>query len=219
MAGDAHLRIMDLEEGMAAEITVLQHVRPSMIAATRWLLHDEPGSIPRSIAVNTSFQALNWYRVREITLAEQELFADRRSTSRRIHLQRERLGQRYSKSAPEWMQDRAARQVHMVEHAGHWVQQEQPEETCRLLIEFLRGVRSEGTETRPRRSRWEKTAAATGPLFSVFVRVGPLAVESLLSARYDAAAVKDCSPFCVPKGSICSTEGDTSSQPRAEDGE
>ena len=28
----------------------------------------------------------------------------------------------------------------MVDVAGHWVQQEQPEETSRLLIEFLRGV-------------------------------------------------------------------------------
>jgi len=32
------------------------------------------------------------------------------------------------------------RGVHMVDGAGHWVQQEQPEETTRLLIEFLRGV-------------------------------------------------------------------------------
>ena len=29
----------------------------------------------------------------------------------------------------------------MVDGAGHWVQQEQPEETSRLLIEFLREVR------------------------------------------------------------------------------
>ena len=32
------------------------------------------------------------------------------------------------------------RAVHMVDGAGHWVQQEQPEETSRLLIEFLRSV-------------------------------------------------------------------------------
>ena len=31
------------------------------------------------------------------------------------------------------------RGVHLVEHAGHWVQQEQPEAVSRLLVEFLNG--------------------------------------------------------------------------------
>jgi pimeloyl-ACP methyl ester carboxylesterase len=41
------------------------------------------------------------------------------------------------------MQDSACtdmRGVHMIDGAGHWVQQEQAEETARLLIEFLREV-------------------------------------------------------------------------------
>jgi pimeloyl-ACP methyl ester carboxylesterase len=40
----------------------------------------------------------------------------------------------------ESMRDRACtdfRGVHLVEGAGHWVQQEQPEETVRLLTAFL----------------------------------------------------------------------------------
>jgi pimeloyl-ACP methyl ester carboxylesterase len=40
----------------------------------------------------------------------------------------------------EAMRDRACtdfRGVHFVEGAGHWVQQEQPEETVRLLTAFL----------------------------------------------------------------------------------
>ncbi len=32
------------------------------------------------------------------------------------------------------------RAVHLVDGAGHWVELEQPEETSRLLIEFLRDV-------------------------------------------------------------------------------
>jgi pimeloyl-ACP methyl ester carboxylesterase len=28
--------------------------------------------------------------------------------------------------------------VHMIDGAGHWVQQERPEETARILIDFLR---------------------------------------------------------------------------------
>ena len=42
------------------------------------------------------------------------------------------------------MRDRACtdfRGVHLVEGAGHWVQQEQPEETVRLLREFLEDAR------------------------------------------------------------------------------
>ena len=45
-------------------------------------------------------------------------------------------------AALERMQEQACtdmRAVHMVDGAGHWVQQEQPEETARLLIDFLRG--------------------------------------------------------------------------------
>jgi pimeloyl-ACP methyl ester carboxylesterase len=41
----------------------------------------------------------------------------------------------------ERMQDQACTDiqgVHLVDGAGHWVQQEQPEETSRLLLEFLR---------------------------------------------------------------------------------
>jgi len=39
------------------------------------------------------------------------------------------------------MQERACTQFrgcHLLEGAGHWVQQEQPEQVARLLLEFLR---------------------------------------------------------------------------------
>jgi pimeloyl-ACP methyl ester carboxylesterase len=32
------------------------------------------------------------------------------------------------------------RGVHLIEGAGHWVQQEQPAEVSRLLLEFLKAV-------------------------------------------------------------------------------
>ena len=33
------------------------------------------------------------------------------------------------------------RGIHLVEGAGHWVQQEQPEATAQLLLEFLGAIR------------------------------------------------------------------------------
>jgi pimeloyl-ACP methyl ester carboxylesterase len=32
--------------------------------------------------------------------------------------------------------------THLVDGAGHWVQQEQPEAVSRLLVEFLKGTHS-----------------------------------------------------------------------------
>ncbi len=52
-------------------------------------------------------------------------------------------GSYQSPGALERMQNEACtdmRAVHMVDGAGHWVQQEQPEETSRLLIDFLESV-------------------------------------------------------------------------------
>ena len=33
---------------------------------------------------------------------------------------------------------------HLVDGAGHWVQQEQPEEVSRLLVQFLQGAKQQG---------------------------------------------------------------------------
>lgn len=139
--------IMNLEEGMAE--TVARHMpTPEQIAANRWLPDDELRVYTEEYR-RTGFQGgLNWYRSGEIGAAEQELFADRRIDQPSIFISgASDWGSYQSPGALERMQDRACtdmRGVHMVDGAGHWVQQEQPEETCRLLIEFLRGVRSEG---------------------------------------------------------------------------
>ena len=49
--------------------------------------------------------------------------------------------------AAESMQSTACTKMtgfHLVDGAGHWVQQEQPEEVSKLLLQFLRGAHSTG---------------------------------------------------------------------------
>jgi pimeloyl-ACP methyl ester carboxylesterase len=74
---------------------------------------------------------------------EQQLFAGRTIDQPSIFISgASDWGSYQSPGALERMQNRACtdmRSVHMVDGAGHWVQQEQPEQTSRLLIEFLRG--------------------------------------------------------------------------------
>ena len=42
---------------------------------------------------------------------------------------------------------------HLVDGAGHWVQQEQPEEVSRLLLAFLQAARTQNRENNPMQSR------------------------------------------------------------------
>ena len=75
---------------------------------------------------------------------EQQLFAGRTIDQPSLYIAgASDWGSYQSPGTLERMQNEACtdmRGVHMVDGAGHWVQQEQPEETTRLLIEFLRGV-------------------------------------------------------------------------------
>lgn len=135
--------IMDLAEGMA-ETVAKEMPSPAAIAANKWLTEAElevySGEYGR-----TGFQGgLNWYRVRTSGLIEREYAAftgrtiDQPSTF--ISGQSD-WGNYQSPGALERMQNSACtdmKQIHLVPGAGHWVQQEQPDEVNRLLIEFLK---------------------------------------------------------------------------------
>ena len=134
--------IMNLEEGMAE--TVAKHM-PSAeeIAKNDWLPDDELRIYSQEFG-RTGFQGgLNWYRSGGIGAPEQELFADRTIDQPSIFISgASDWGSYQSPGALERMQERACtdmRGVHMIEGAGHWVQQEAPEQTSRLLIEFIQG--------------------------------------------------------------------------------
>jgi pimeloyl-ACP methyl ester carboxylesterase len=89
-----------------------------------------------------SFRRLNWYRSGDIGAAEQQLFTNRTIDQPSIFISgASDWGSYQSPGALERMRHAACtdlRGVHMIAGAGHWVQQEQPEQTSRLLIDFLR---------------------------------------------------------------------------------
>ena len=135
--------IMDFADGMAE--TVAKHMPSAAeIAANTWLPDSELRVYVEEYG-RTGFQGgLNHYRSGGIGAPEQQLFAGRTIDQPSIFIAgASDWGSYQSPGALERMQNTACtdmRAVHMVDGAGHWVQQEQPEETSRLLIEFLRNV-------------------------------------------------------------------------------
>ena len=135
--------VMDLDQGMAQ--TVAREM-PSTgeIAACGWL-PDEELRVYSTAFARTGFQGgLQWYRCRtdERYAAELDLFSGRAIEVPACFIGgRSDWGVRQTPGALERMQDSACTRMlgcHLVDGAGHWVQQEQPEAVSGLLIEFLR---------------------------------------------------------------------------------
>jgi pimeloyl-ACP methyl ester carboxylesterase len=132
--------IMDLDKGMAE--TAAPHMpTPEQIAANTWLPDRELAVFVEEFA-RTGFQGgLNWYRSGGIGAVEQQLFAGRTLDQPTVYIAgASDWGSYQSPGSLERMQSDACtdfRGVHMIEGAGHWVQQERPEETARILLEFL----------------------------------------------------------------------------------
>ena len=137
--------VMDAGETMAQ--TVARHM-PSVqeIAACRWLPEAElrvySGEYER-----TGFQGgLQWYRVRTTGRfnGELEVFSGRTIDVPAVFVGgASDWGTQQTPGALERMRTAACtrmRDVHLVEGAGHWVQQERPERTAALLLDFLRGL-------------------------------------------------------------------------------
>ena len=137
--------IMNRDEGMAETVAKYMPTQAE-IAMNRWLPENEL-RVYSDEYKRTGFQGgLNWYRSGGMGNPEQQLFADRTIDQPALFIAgASDWGSYQSPGALERMQNQACtdmRGVHMVEGAGHWVQQEQPEQTSRLLIEFLRSALS-----------------------------------------------------------------------------
>jgi pimeloyl-ACP methyl ester carboxylesterase len=134
--------IMDRDQDMAATVAV-EMPSPEIIATCRWLPERELAVYGEEFG-RTGFQGgLQWYRCRTeaIDTAELQLFAGRRIEVPAIFIAgASDWGVYQVPGSLERMQATCPdlRGIHLVEGAGHWVQQEQPEQVGELLQNFLR---------------------------------------------------------------------------------
>jgi pimeloyl-ACP methyl ester carboxylesterase len=134
--------IMELHKGMAATVAP-EMPSPAEIASCKWLTEQEL-SVYSGEYLRTGFQGgLNWYRCRtqNVDSAELELFSGRQIEVPSLFIAgRKDWGIYQVPGSIERMQNNACTRMRphvLVDSAGHWVQQEQPEKVCELLLAFL----------------------------------------------------------------------------------
>jgi pimeloyl-ACP methyl ester carboxylesterase len=134
--------IMDAALGMAATVAA-EMPSAEQIAACRWLTEDEL-TVYSGEYSRTGFQGgLQWYRCRTagIGLEEQQVFSGRSIDVPSMFIAgRSDWGIHQSPGAIERMRGTGCsdmRGLHLIEGAGHWVQQEAAGEVNLLLLKFL----------------------------------------------------------------------------------
>jgi len=135
--------VMDLGKGMAQSVAA-EMPPPAEIQANRWL-SDAALSVYAAEYSRTGFQGgLQSYRLGQTPRLNADLatFSGRTIDQPSMFIGgKSDWGVYQTPGALERMQKVACTRmtgVHLVDGAGHWVQQEQPEITTRLLLEFLR---------------------------------------------------------------------------------
>jgi pimeloyl-ACP methyl ester carboxylesterase len=134
--------IMDLKKNMA-ETVAAEMPSAAQIAACRWLPENEL-AVYSAEYDRTGFQGgLQWYRSRTEGRydSELQLFSGRTIDVPSIFIAGKSDWGTYQRPGNfERMQESACTRMlgcHLIDGAGHWVQQEQPERVSALLIEFL----------------------------------------------------------------------------------
>jgi pimeloyl-ACP methyl ester carboxylesterase len=134
--------IMDLHENMAETVA---HEMPSaaQIAACRWLPDNELAVYAGEYQRNGFQGGLQWYRrgTGGLDTAELQLFAGRTIDVPALFIAGSSDWGTYQRPGSfERMQESACTRMlgcHLIDGAGHWVQQEQPEKVSELLLQFL----------------------------------------------------------------------------------
>ncbi len=134
--------VMDRDRTMA-ETVAPEMLSPEHVAACRWLTETELAVYSGEYG-RVGFQGgLQWYRCRTSGRfnGELELFAGRTiDVPSRFIAGASDWGIHQTPGALEKMRSQACTRmdgVHLIDGAGHWVQQEQPDEVNRLLLDFL----------------------------------------------------------------------------------
>ncbi|HXW31029.1 MAG TPA: alpha/beta hydrolase [Xanthobacteraceae bacterium] len=133
--------IMDRDKDMAATVAP-EMPSAAHVAACRWLSERELAVYSGEYA-RTGFQGgLQWYRCRTQGVnADLEVFAGRTIDVPSLFIAgKSDWGIHQAPGAIERMQSTACTRMlgcHLIEGAGHWVQQEQPERVSELLTQFL----------------------------------------------------------------------------------
>ena len=137
--------VMEKDKSMAATVAPFMP-SPAEIAACRWLTDAEVGVYVSEYSRTQFTGALQGYRVRRgsdpKSIAEMLTFSGRTIDVPSMFIGgKSAWGPFQTPGTLESMRTRACTRlvgVHLVEGAGHWVQQEQPEQVSRLLVQFLR---------------------------------------------------------------------------------
>lgn len=134
--------IMERDKGMA-ETVAAEMPSSAEIAACKWLTDEELSVYSAEYGRNGFQGGLQWYRCQTggMNAAEMTMFSDRTIDVPSMFISGKSDWGVYQRPGDvEKMQAAACTQMlgcHLVEGAGHWVQQEQPEQVSMLLIDFL----------------------------------------------------------------------------------
>jgi pimeloyl-ACP methyl ester carboxylesterase len=141
--------VMDLAKGMA-ETVAAEMPSAEAIAANKWLPDSELVFYSAEYA-RTGFQGgLQWYRcgTSDAFTPELQIFSGRTIDVPSCFISGKQDWGTYQRPGVyEAMQSTACTRMvgaHLVDGAGHWVQQEQPEQVNRLLLAFLPTARASG---------------------------------------------------------------------------